>query len=351
MEGGAGFRFDPSQIPRGQTDVGPSPPWEFDADEESLTVEWEGMPGAHASQLDWREVGTDEWNTASDKLKGLVVRKKKLSADKEYEFRVRSSTGAPATWGSWSAPSDPMRIVPPGQAKMAAPTMFGCDNESVTVQWVASPAAEVYELQWRPEAPGTRWISASKKLSSTATRKKNLASGEGYLFRVAPCAGGAWGRFSSPSAPLRPGVSAELVRLVGDSLVAAGGASVPTASVLPGKVVALYFSAHWCPPCRGFTPQLAQFYKAMKAAGKPFEVVFISSDQDQGQFQGYLNEMPWNAVPYNSPLRDAASRTYQVQGIPKLIVLGPRGQILAADGRQAGLSAANVDAWARQAGL
>ena len=30
--------------------------------------------------------------------------------------------------------------------------------------------------------------------------------------------------------------------------------------------VGIYFSAHWCPPCRGFTPKLAESYLEMKAA-------------------------------------------------------------------------------------
>ena len=123
------------------------------------------------------------------------------------------------------------------------------------------------------------------------------------------------------------------------------------ADALKGKVVALYFSAHWCPPCRQFTPQLADFYKQMKAAGKPFEVVFVSSDQDPGQFREYHGSQPWHAIPFGSREMSAAGQTYQVQGIPRLIVLGPQGNVLCSDGRQAGLSAANIDAWAKQAGL
>jgi len=34
----------------------------------------------------------------------------------------------------------------------------------------------------------------------------------------------------------------------------------------------VYFSAHWCPPCRQFTPQLARFYQQAKQAGRKFEV-------------------------------------------------------------------------------
>merc|ERR1711998_484877 len=52
--------------------------------------------------------------------------------------------------------------------------------------------------------------------------------------------------------------------------------SVPTTDALQNKVFGLYFSAHWCPPCRGFTPKLAETYNTLKAAGKNFEIVFVS---------------------------------------------------------------------------
>ncbi len=33
-----------------------------------------------------------------------------------------------------------------------------------------------------------------------------------------------------------------------------GKESVSTATLASKKVIGIYFSAHWCPPCRGFTP-------------------------------------------------------------------------------------------------
>ena len=44
------------------------------------------------------------------------------------------------------------------------------------------------------------------------------------------------------------------------------------------KYVGIYFSAHWCPPCRNFTPVLAEFYNSVNQNGKILEIIFVSSD-------------------------------------------------------------------------
>jgi thiol-disulfide isomerase/thioredoxin len=62
----------------------------------------------------------------------------------------------------------------------------------------------------------------------------------------------------------------------------------------------LYFSAHWCPPCRGFTPVLKKLYETKSDEdGKKLQIVFISSDRDENSFNEYFGEMPWIALKYN----------------------------------------------------
>ena len=63
-------------------------------------------------------------------------------------------------------------------------------------------------------------------------------------------------------------------------------------------MVGLYFSAHWCPPCKGFTPKLADAYQELIGLGKSFEIVFLSSDKSEDAFKEYFNEMPWVALPF-----------------------------------------------------
>ena len=64
------------------------------------------------------------------------------------------------------------------------------------------------------------------------------------------------------------------------------------------KYVAIYYSAHWCPPCRAFTPKLVEWYNGFKAKHENFELVFASSDKSEEAQIDYMKEasMPWPAM-------------------------------------------------------
>ena len=106
---------------------------------------------------------------------------------------------------------------------------------------------------------------------------------------------------------------AHLTALFGPNLLGPGGAKLDLSS-LKGKVIGLYFSAHWCPPCKQFTPLLAAKYRDIIKTGKPFEIVFVSSDRSQGEADAYFKEMPWKALPFSERGRkDALSTKFNVQ--------------------------------------
>merc|ERR1712087_760996 len=128
-----------------------------------------------------------------------------------------------------------------------------------------------------------------------------------------------------------PTWSMAMINLFGDTLQSKAG-ETSTADALAGKTVGIYFSAHWCPPCRGFTPQLVESYNTMTAAGKAFEIVLVSSDRDESAFSEYFGEMPWLAVPYsNREVAGALDKKYKIQGIPAVVILDAEGQLITKD--------------------
>ena len=84
-------------------------------------------------------------------------------------------------------------------------------------------------------------------------------------------------------------IASSLEALLGPTL-RRGAAAVPTSSLAGTEVVGLYFSAHWCPPCRGFTPELAKIYKGVVAGGKKMEIP--SRFMDGGQL-GWAPQVRW----------------------------------------------------------
>mmetsp|Transcript_17116 Transcript_17116/g.39923 ORF Transcript_17116/g.39923 Transcript_17116/m.39923 type:complete len:142 (-) Transcript_17116:98-523(-) len=123
-----------------------------------------------------------------------------------------------------------------------------------------------------------------------------------------------------------------LTELLGEDLVGKDGA-LKLADVVAGKKrICLYFSAHWCPPCRGFTPELANAYT--KYAGGDIEVIFISSDRSEDAFKDYFGSMPWKALPYEKrDKKDAAAHKFDVKGIPMLVVLDADGNVVKENAR------------------
>jgi len=128
--------------------------------------------------------------------------------------------------------------------------------------------------------------------------------------------------------------------LLGRQLQGKNGRKVSTSSALgQADCIGIYFSAHWCPPCRGFTPRLAAIYEKLKSSGKKFEVVFVSSDREQSGFDEYYGEMPWLALPFSDRDRNSQlSSQFGVSGIPTLVLMDKDGTVITDNGTSAVLS-------------
>jgi nucleoredoxin len=114
-----------------------------------------------------------------------------------------------------------------------------------------------------------------------------------------------------------------------------GGASHSVDELRSMDCVGLYFSAHWCPPCRRFTPQLACVYRQLADEGKTFGVVFVSSDNSAEEFQEYFDTMPWVALSFDQrELKRLLSDAFEVEGIPTLVLIDPKTGSCNTDGTQ-----------------
>lgn len=111
--------------------------------------------------------------------------------------------------------------------------------------------------------------------------------------------------------PLRHKDAYFLSQFPGLQLLRQDGSTVPATEAFKGKkYVLIYFSAHWCPPCQRFTPLLADFYDEHKDACD-FEVLFVSSDREEGRMMDFFQNRSSNYVRRSAGVEngDAAAAT------------------------------------------
>ncbi|DBA00003.1 TPA: hypothetical protein N0F65_002006 [Lagenidium giganteum] len=121
--------------------------------------------------------------------------------------------------------------------------------------------------------------------------------------------------------------------LEGQLLNKAGPVSTAEALGLK-KIIGLYFSGSYCPPCKKFTPILAQVYEEIQEEYEDFEIVFVSSDKEIEKFNEYYAGMPWLAFPWEKrDLKAALCEKYGVKTIPTLVFLNEKGELVEREGR------------------
>ncbi len=319
----------------------------LDSDDRSLTLTWKlnGNEGPYVLQMNDDDDNDDEknWQLLSNTLTSNSIKKKNLAQGKEYKFRIRSISSSDE--GVWVV-SSKFKL----KTCMNAPIMKDRDSESLTLQWDVVEHAIGYRIRYR-ESGNTDWVEVGKVLTETSVRKKNLIFSKSYEFAVKPefsaDTSTHYDEFSHASSLMSPLEKVNLHpsfkgSLPSTLLVRENATSVlkQTEDLLAGKVIAIYFSASWCPPCRKFTPVVSESWTQAKAEKLPFEVVFASCDHDESSFLDYFHRHhPWLALPYDSESRTKLAEHFKVSGIPRLVVLNKDGKIIEDNARSVSISA------------
>jgi thiol-disulfide isomerase/thioredoxin len=310
----------------------------IDATSSSLTVTWPSTPGATKYVLEYRTAGELNFVSLSDKLIRTQARKNNLNDPDGagFIFRAGALIGDEASVTSWVTHAKPFVLLSEAQEKeaMSAPKVTHAgSNYAVVVSWSAVDRASGYEVQMRENEGGAEWKTIAPSFSGTEVRKKNLISTLGYQFRLRPSGDGDEAPFSPASdAVVARGLSEGIKRFFnsleeGTLLRSGVKEPVPLADALGGKeFILVYVSAHWCPPCRKYTPMLAKWYQSARNFA---EIVFLSADHDKKGFQSYFATHPWMAVDFDDDAREQLMAAIQVSGIPRLVVMsGITGKII-----------------------
>ena len=135
--------------------------------------------------------------------------------------------------------------------------------------------------------------------------------------------------------------------LAGATLVKADGTTDAADAVLGDKeMILFYFSAHWCPLYRQFTPMLKDFFQELpETAG--VQIVFVSSDRSEADMLSYMKDShgEWFATQHNSSVANGLKSKFNISGIPTLVVVKKDGTLITKDGKSHVISLGPDQGW------
>ncbi len=140
---------------------------------------------------------------------------------------------------------------------------------------------------------------------------------------AAPKAQPSWARSTGRVAK---GLRDKLEVLQGDKLVGFDPGARPEP-----EIYLVYFGAHWCHPCREFSPTLLERYRKLKdEAPDRFELVFVSNDRSPAEQMEYVRGlgMPWPILKYDEIGNAPAVEHAAGPAIPDLVVLARDGNVI-----------------------
>jgi len=111
----------------------------------------------------------------------------------------------------------------------------------------------------------------------------------------------------------------------GFQLPRAGGGPTLDLEQLNGKIVLLNFWATWCKPCEDEMPAMERLYRSL--AGRDFELVAVSVDEDQAAVVAFVNRLGLS-FPVLMDSSQQVSAAYQTFRFPESLLIGRDGVVL-----------------------
>jgi thiol-disulfide isomerase/thioredoxin len=241
--------------------------------------------------------------------------------------RVGASLDAtsPAWAQSWAPYADALGAA----LRLSTARAYAAERASVNAPYRARWLAALDQVIARADAHPAVRRSALVRAARVRARREGAAAARATLEQLAR-------EFpSDPDAVLTlaaygPGGGARVGRLAPPfTLRTLDGRGTITRDALAGRVVLLDFWATWCAPCRAELPVIARALARHRTQG--FDVVSVSFDRHPGLVERFMRTtpMPWRHAW--ATLLDDAAVAFAITQVPRAVLLGRDGTVLAMD--------------------